>query len=389
MKKLLYIILLLPLWVNAQTNGTIQKTSATGTVRGSFGSLGLDTLTRVTGALVDGYILKYHAATNKWYASPDVAAALGTSAISLGGTANGLSYSAGNYRLHKVTATTGGVFTDGRDTIQGNKVLLDSLNIKKNPSGVYNSSLRVGTGTGSSTQTGVQVAMQLNDALLVETGHGFSDATDYSVTGMAYNSYDARPSFSGSATTRDHYTGFQFSVSSPTVANFTDLAALRLGSNYANVNSTNFYGLLMPQLPTTFTNKYVVFSSDTSAIIDINGKIKNRKGGIEIIGASKFNTTSWPTSAASQATGRMLVGSDAFTLWNKATPTIGNKALITLGSKFGSDTSSLSGAILRTNLKMPQRELLNLKYSHLPHLGLMKGRSDLMRTKTQHLTVRY
>lgn len=71
MKKLLYIILLLPLWVNAQTNGTIQKTSATGTIRGSFGSLGLDTLTRVTGALVDGYILKYHAATNKWYASPD------------------------------------------------------------------------------------------------------------------------------------------------------------------------------------------------------------------------------------------------------------------------------------------------------------------------------
>lgn len=71
MKKLLYIILLLPLWVNAQTNGTIQKTSSTGTVRGSFGSLGLDTLPRVTGALVNGYILKYNASTNKWYASPD------------------------------------------------------------------------------------------------------------------------------------------------------------------------------------------------------------------------------------------------------------------------------------------------------------------------------
>ena len=76
MKKLLYIILLLPLWVNAQTNGTIQKTSATGTIRGSFGSLGLDTLPRVTGALVDGYILKYHAATNKWYASPDASGSL-------------------------------------------------------------------------------------------------------------------------------------------------------------------------------------------------------------------------------------------------------------------------------------------------------------------------
>lgn len=277
--------------------------------------------------------------------------ALTTNAISQGATTNGISITGDVIRLHKINGSNGGVLTTGIDTIAGNKILLDSLTINKNPSGVYNSSLRVGTGTGSSTQTGVQVAMQLNDALLVETGHGFSDATEYSVTGMAYNSYDARPSFSGSATTRDHYTGFQFSLSSPTVANFTDLAALRLGGNYANVNSTNFYGLLMPQLPTTFTNKYVVFSSDTSAIIDINGKIKNRKGGIEIIGTSKFNTTSWPTSAASQATGRMLVGSDAFILWNKATPVIGNKALITLGSKFGSDTSSLSGAILRTNLK--------------------------------------
>ena len=127
MKKLLYIILLLPLWVQAQTNGTIQKTSATGTIRGSFGSLGLDTLPRVTGALVDGYILKYHAATNKWYASPDIASTLGTSAISLGGTANGLSYSAGNYRLHKVTATTGGVLTTGTDTIGGAKIFTNSV----------------------------------------------------------------------------------------------------------------------------------------------------------------------------------------------------------------------------------------------------------------------
>jgi len=72
MKRLiLWLAILLPFLANAQVNGTIQKTSATGTIRGSFGSLGLDTLPRVTGALVDGYILKYHAATNKWYASPD------------------------------------------------------------------------------------------------------------------------------------------------------------------------------------------------------------------------------------------------------------------------------------------------------------------------------
>ena len=223
MKRLIiWLAILLPLFTNAQTNGTIQKTSATGTIRGSFGSLGLDTLPRVTGALVDGYILKYHAATNKWYASPDggmvglsdslakkanrtfdnVASGaianvklanstisgvalgsnlntltlgngltgtsyngsgavtaradtavlqtvlnffpkgdtrwakigdiptLGTSSISLGGTANGLSYSAGNYRLHKVTATTGGVLTTGQDTIAGAKILTDGLKVR-------------------------------------------------------------------------------------------------------------------------------------------------------------------------------------------------------------------------------------------------------------------
>jgi hypothetical protein len=51
---------------------------------------------------------------------------LGTSAISLGGTANGLSYLSGNYRLHKVTATTGGVLTTGTDTIGGNKRFTNS-----------------------------------------------------------------------------------------------------------------------------------------------------------------------------------------------------------------------------------------------------------------------
>jgi hypothetical protein len=51
---------------------------------------------------------------------------LGTSAISLDGTANGLSYLSGNYRLHKVTATTGGVLTTGADTIGGNKRFTNS-----------------------------------------------------------------------------------------------------------------------------------------------------------------------------------------------------------------------------------------------------------------------
>lgn len=72
MKKLIiWLALLLPFIANAQVNGTIQKTASSGTIRGSFGSLGIDTIPRVTGVLVNGYILKYNAATNKWYASPD------------------------------------------------------------------------------------------------------------------------------------------------------------------------------------------------------------------------------------------------------------------------------------------------------------------------------
>lgn len=132
MKKLLYIILILPLWVNAQTNGTIQKTSATGTIRGSFGSLGLDTLPRVTGALVDGYILKYHAATNKWYAAPDAYSSLSVGTISNTPDSKGLSYSAGSLRLHAVTATTGGVLTAGIDTIGGDKYFADQIWITEN-----------------------------------------------------------------------------------------------------------------------------------------------------------------------------------------------------------------------------------------------------------------
>lgn len=121
MKKLLFL-LLLPLLVNAQTNGTIQKTSATGTIRGSFGSLGLDTLVNVN-APTNGFVPVYNSTLKKsvWTNPSTFSPTLGTSAISLGGTANGLSYSAGNYRLHKVTATTGGVLTTGTDTIAGAK----------------------------------------------------------------------------------------------------------------------------------------------------------------------------------------------------------------------------------------------------------------------------
>ena len=203
MKRLiLWLALLLPFFANAQVNGTIQKTVSTGTIRGNFGSNGLDTLPRVTGVLVNGYILKYHAATNKWYASPDPtypglqdsltkkankdfsnvasgaiakskvdttatglqtvsnffpkgdtrylrSSQLGTSAISEGGTTNGLSYSNGNFRLHKVNATNGGVLTTGLDTISGIKRFINTP--------LFNSTYALGQATFGSTGQGAKI----------------------------------------------------------------------------------------------------------------------------------------------------------------------------------------------------------------------------------------
>lgn len=203
MKRLiLWLALLLPIFANAQVNGTIQKTVSTGTIRGNFGSNGIDTLPRVTGVFVDGWILKYHAATNKWYASPDTtypglqdsltkkankdfsnvasgaiakskvdttstglqtvsnffpkgdtrylrSSQLGTSAISEGGTTNGLSYSNGNFRLHKVNATNGGVLTTGLDTISGIKRFINTP--------LFNSTYALGQATFGSTGQGAKI----------------------------------------------------------------------------------------------------------------------------------------------------------------------------------------------------------------------------------------
>jgi hypothetical protein len=175
MKKLIYIILLLPLWVNAQTNGTIQKTSATGTIRGSFGSLGLDTLVNVN-APTNGFVPVYNSTLKKsvWTNPSTFSPTLGTSAISLGGTANGLSYSAGNYRLHRATSSTGGVFTSSTDTIGGLKNFYDNINLGKTGTSGKVSFRRSSDGAIAST------IEQVNDNKLTLTSAGGTRLFDIS-----------------------------------------------------------------------------------------------------------------------------------------------------------------------------------------------------------------
>lgn len=97
---------------------------------------------------------------------------LGTSAISLGGTANGLSYSNGNYRLHKATATTGGVFTTGLDTIAG---------LKQFTGGVTISGGGLTTNAGlTSTGTGVSNALRSsNNSYTTEIGYTGGSSVGY------------------------------------------------------------------------------------------------------------------------------------------------------------------------------------------------------------------
>jgi len=83
----------------------------------------------VTGTAEATTLVKTGGVSTEFLKADGSVTSLGTSAISLGGTANGLSYLNGNYRLHKVNASNGGVLTTGRDTIAGLKIIRDSLYI--------------------------------------------------------------------------------------------------------------------------------------------------------------------------------------------------------------------------------------------------------------------
>jgi hypothetical protein len=157
MKKLLFILLLLPFTVFGQTTYQlnydsirVNKTAGTGGTS-LYGKvylknvgLGLNSDSILT--VLNGRIRKVPVA--------GIFPTLGTSAISLGGTANGLSYSAGNYRLHKVTATTGGALTTGTDTIAGAKTLTGTLTgVASSWSGLMSVSMNDAIGTNISNNS--------------------------------------------------------------------------------------------------------------------------------------------------------------------------------------------------------------------------------------------
>lgn len=123
MKKLLYLLIFLPFLTNAQVNVTVKRTAATGVNATYNSTTPLDSLVVYTGALTDGYVLVYNSTKKKWdvVSSSTIVPSLSVGMVSPGGYANGLNYSAGQFRLGKVSPTKPGVMTTGTDTIGGYK----------------------------------------------------------------------------------------------------------------------------------------------------------------------------------------------------------------------------------------------------------------------------
>lgn len=98
-----------------------------------------------------------------------------TSTISSGGTANGISINSGVIRLHKATATTGGVLTTGADTIAGQKRFTVS-------SGTAADFVGSGTGVITVNTSGSMGRITSSDNKLVLSGAS-GDASLRAVTG--------------------------------------------------------------------------------------------------------------------------------------------------------------------------------------------------------------
>jgi len=123
MKKLL-LLLLLPIFVQAQTNVTVRRNATTKMVTTYLNPNTMDTLVAYSGGLTDDYILQWDNSIKRavWINPTSIIPVITTTTISPTATTNGISVSGSQIRLHAVTPTTGGVLTNGIDSIGGEVV---------------------------------------------------------------------------------------------------------------------------------------------------------------------------------------------------------------------------------------------------------------------------
>jgi len=128
MKKLL-LLLLLPIFVQAQTNVTVRRNATTKMVTTYLNPNTMDTLVAYSGGLTDDYILQWDNSIKRavWINPTSIIPVITTTTISPTATTNGISVSGSQIRLHAVTPTTGGVLTNGTDSIGGDKFFTNDI----------------------------------------------------------------------------------------------------------------------------------------------------------------------------------------------------------------------------------------------------------------------
>lgn len=133
MKKLL-LLLLLPIFVQAQTNVTVRRNATTKMVTTYLNPNTMDTLVAYSGGLTDDYILQWDNSIKRavWINPTSIIPVITTTTISPTATTNGISVSGSQIRLHAVSDSTGGVLTAGIDTIGGDKYFADQIWITEN-----------------------------------------------------------------------------------------------------------------------------------------------------------------------------------------------------------------------------------------------------------------
>lgn len=339
MKKLLYIILLLPLWVNAQTNGTIQKTSATGTIRGSFGSLGLDTLVNVN-APTNGYVPVYNSTLKKsvWTNPSTFSPTISFGTFGSTPNAQGGSYSGGVITLQPADATNPGGVSTTTQTIKGNKTIINDADTKNTLLTLRNNVNGNDASSAFKIESNGDNYLEFNINSSIWDGGAYGGQTYMQANGGALN---ISATLSGS--------NVPVKITKPSV----------LATN--NLNWTTLASLATSERTATFPDASGTVLFDNGSGSGLSGVVLTSGGqsGISGTKSGSFNlstsgtynnlTIGGSTSILSLANNSSFNTNGAFSMTLRATAN-SDVTLPTTGTLYGTATGSITSSQLRTSL---------------------------------------
>ena len=217
---------------------------------------------------------------------------LGTSNISLGGATKGLSFLSGNYRLHKVTATTGGVLTTGSDTISGAKTFNSDIIVND---------VNIGIGGGAGNAFNTRVG---KNALLSNTTGSGNIALGYSAlksntsgdynTGIGYNSLNINTEGEHNSSLGNFALGLNTTGKNNTAIGYGALYDNTTANNNTAIGHTTGLGI------TTGSNNTIIGANVTGLYPALSDNIilANGSGNIK----AQHDNTNWNLTGGVSAT---------------------------------------------------------------------------------------